>query len=129
MMAASQSVPIMRTFHHAIKYILVTIGMIINNAPRSGCKRTRKDGIPTIPKNGINPSEVLLKRNLFLLQKADTDSMSVSLRNSVGCSEKGIPGISNHPRAPLIFTPKISTNISRVIVMMLITLICFFHQV
>lgn len=102
--------------------------MMIKRAHKSGCNKTKREGTPTIQTKGIKPSEVWESIFLYLLQNADTESTMVSLRSSVGWREKGIPGISNHPRAPLIFTPKTSTSISKNIVIIVIHFICFFHH-
>jgi hypothetical protein len=107
----------------------VTIGSIIIRAPKSGCSRTKKDGTHTIHKKGTKPFEILPSMFLYLLQKADTAKISESLRNSVGCREKGIPGMSNHPRAPLILIQKTRTRMSNIIAPTLIILTCFFHQI
>ncbi len=81
---AIATIPIILTFHHATKYILVTIGIIIIKAPKSGWSMTRKEGSHTIPKNGIKPSDVLDRTFLYRLQKAATAKMRESFRNSVG---------------------------------------------
>lgn len=108
--------------------MLSAMGTIIRRAQRSGCNKTRKQGRPIIPKNGINQSEVFPRKFLYLVQNAAAEKMIESFRNSVGWSEKGIPGISNHQRAPLILTQKIKTNKRRVMTITLITLTFFFHQ-
>lgn len=115
-------------FHPAIKKILVATGIIINNAQRSGCNNTRKEGSQMIQRKGINHSEVFLRKFLFFVQKAATDSIIESFKNSVGCSEKGIPGISNHQRAQFILSPTMSTRTSIIMTKTLIVLTCFFHQ-
>jgi len=117
-----------RTFHHAIKKMLVATGMTIKSAPRSGCSNTKKAGSHTIHKNGINPSDALQRKFLYFVQKAATDKIMESFKNSVGWSEKGIQGISNHQRAPFIFTPTISTRRSITKTLILIIFICFFHH-
>jgi hypothetical protein len=104
------------------------MGTMMSRAHRSGCKRTRKQGRPIMPKNGINPSEVFPRKFLYFVQNAAAERIIESLRNSVGWSEKGIPGISNHHRAPLILTQNMSTSRSSDITMTLMTLTCFFHQ-
>lgn len=112
----------------AIKYILIAMGTMISSAHRSGCKSTRREGRPIIPKNGMKPSVVLPRKFLYFAQNAPADSMIESLRNSVGWSEKGIHGISNQPRAPLILTPNTKTKSKSTITTILITFTCFCHQ-
>ncbi len=119
---------ITRTFQPATKKILVATGMIINSAPRSGWSNTRKEGSQTIPIKGINHSVVFQRKFLYFAQKAATERITESFRNSVGCSEKGIPGISNHHRAQLIFTPNTRTRTSMIITNTLIVFTCFFHH-
>lgn len=104
------------------------MGTIMRRAQRSGCNKTRKQGRPIMPRNGINPSEVFPKKFLYLVQNAAAERIIESFKNSVGWSEKGIPGISNHPRAPFIFTQKMRTNKRSAITITLITLTCFFHH-
>ncbi len=104
------------------------MGTMMSNAHKSGCRRTRKQGSPIIPRNGMNPSVVLQRKFLYFVQNAAAESMMESLRNSVGWREKGIHGISNHHRAPLILIQKINTNNKRAITMTLITLTFFLHQ-
>lgn len=116
------------TFPPAIKNILVAIGMTMSRAHKSGCNNTSNEGSHTIPKNGTNHSDVFQRKFLYFVQKAATESMIESFKNSVGCREKGIPGTSNHPRAPLILTPITSTSINNIMTMMLIAFTFFFHQ-
>gem|GEM_PF-6960626 len=104
------------------------MGSIIKRAHRSGCNSTKKQGSQMMPINGIKPSMLLCRRFLYFVQNADADNIIESLRNSVGCREKGIPGMSNHPRAPFIFTQKMRTSKSITMTHILIILTCFFHQ-
>lgn len=117
-----------RTFPPAMKNMLVATGIMINNAPRSGCNKTRKEGSQTIPRKGINHSEVFPRKFLYFAQNAATDRITESFKNSVGWSEKGIPGMSNHHRAQLIFIPKMSTSTSIISTKILIVFTCFFHH-
>lgn len=102
--------------------------MTIKSAPRSGCNKTSRAGNQTIPRNGMNHSVVFQRKFLYFVQNAATERITESFKNSVGWSEKGIPGISNHHRAPLIFTPSTSTNTSIIMTKTLIVFTCFFHH-
>lgn len=72
------------TFQPAIKKMLVATGMIMRRAQRSGCSNTRKEGSQTMPRKGINHSDVFLRKFLYFAQKAHTDRMTESFKNSVG---------------------------------------------
>lgn len=119
---------ITRTFHPATKKILVATGITINNAPRSGCNNTSRVGSHTIQRKGINHSVVFQRKFLYFVQNAATDRIIESFKNSVGWSEKGTPGISNHHLAPFILTPNTNTRTSMITTKTLIVFTCFFHH-
>ena len=104
------------------------MGKMTSRVQKSGCHTTKREGSPTMSKNGMKPSQVLESTFLFFAQKDATAIIIESFKNSVGCIEKGIPGISNQPRFPLIVIPTTRTSTRRTMAMILIIFDCFFHQ-